>query len=247
MKISVLSSFYNGDPMIPYFMSHYSYADEIIAMFNDNGRSIDAPTEQAILSHPNARIIGFDYPENKADYAFAADNLNQTITDVDADWLISVQGDELIFPTGMGDARNVLRDASGVIIYAHLWWIYRHRTDLDLDPTLPAIWQRRHGYPGRNFFGAVKPSIVKPSAGITFSIGSHTCHAASGCPSSIRFDGAHWLNADPDMAVKRRMRGRRENVSTRSLNDGMGSHMFDITEKQIRAECESYLDAPQVF
>jgi hypothetical protein len=49
------------------------------------------------------------------------------------------------------------------------------------------------------------------------------------------------------MAVKRRLRGRRENVSTRSLNDGMGSHMFDITEKKIRAECEKYLDAPQVF
>ncbi|MBE3124471.1 MAG: hypothetical protein IMZ57_02300 [Acidobacteria bacterium] len=247
MKISVISSFYNGDPMIPYFMNHYGYADEIVAMFNDNGRAIDAPTEQAILSHPNARIVGFDYPENKADYAFAINNLNQMISKIDADWLISVQGDELIFPIGMQDVREVLRDADGVIINTWLWWIFRHRTDLDLDPTLPAIWQRRHGYPGREFFGAIKPSIVKPSAGITYSIGAHNCHAARGNLSSIRFDGAHWLNADPDMAVKRRMRGRRENVSKRSLNDGMGSHMFDITEKQILAECEKYLDAPQVF
>jgi len=247
MKISVISSFYNGDPMIPYFMSHYAYADEIIAMFNDNGRAIDAPTERAILCHPNARIVEFDYPENKADYAFAINNVNQAISRIDTDWLISVQGDELIFPVGMQDVREVLRDADGVIIDAWLWWIFRHRTDLDLDPTLPAIWQRRHGYPGREFFGAVKPSIVKPSVGITYSIGAHNCHAARGDKSSIRFDGAHWLNADPDMAVKRRMRGRRENVSNRTIKDGMGSHMFDITEKQIRAECEKHLDAPQVF
>jgi hypothetical protein len=247
MKISVLSSFYNDDPMIPYFMSHYAYADEIIALFNDNGRAIDAPTEQAILSHPNARISAFDYPENKADYAFAIENANRIISQVDADWLIHVQGDELVFPIGMRDVRETLRDADGVIIYAHLWWVYRHRTDADLDPSLPAIWQRRHGYPGREFFGAVKPAIVKPSAGITYSIGAHNCHAARGERSSVRFDGAHWLNADPDMAVKRKMRGRRENVSRRSINDGMGSHMFDITEKQIRDECEKYLDAPQVF
>jgi hypothetical protein len=247
MKISVLSSFYNGDPMIPYFMSHYSYADEIVALFNDNGRAIDAPTERAILSHPNARIVGFDYPENKADYAFAINKANQMISKIGADWLICVQGDELVFPIGMQDVRETLRDADGVIINAWLWWVYRHRTDVDLDPTLPAIWQRRHGYPGREFCGAIKPAIVKPSAGITYSIGAHNCHAARGEHSSIRFDGAHWLNADPDMAVKRRMRGRRENVSKRTIEDGMGSHMFDITEKKIREECASYLDAPQVF
>ena len=247
MKISVLSSFYNGDPMIPYFMGHYAYADEIIAVFNDNGRPIDAPTERAILNHPNARIVGFDYPENKADYAFAINYVNQTIPKIDADWLIVVQGDELIFPVGMQDARETLRDADGVIINAWLWWVYRHRTDVDLDPMLPAIWQRRHGYPGREFFGAVKPAIVKPSAGITFSIGAHDCYAARGGVSTTRFDGAHWLNADPDMAVKRRMRGRRENVSRQTIRNGMGSHMFDITEKVIREECATQLDAPQVF
>jgi hypothetical protein len=247
MKISVLSSFYNGDPMIPYFMSHYCYADEIIAMFNDNGRAIDAPTERAILSHPKARIVGFDYPENKADYAVASYVINRTIAGMDADWVVCVGGDELVFPVGMRDVREVLRDADGAIVNAWLWWVYRHGTDVDLDPMLPAIWQRRHGYPGREFFGAVKPAIVKPSAGITYSIGAHNCHAARGTVSTTRFDGAHWLNADPDMAVKRRMRGRRENVSKRTLNDGMGSHMFDITEKKIRAECAAYLDAPQVF
>lgn len=247
MKISVLTSFYNGDLMIPYFLSHYSYADEIVALFNDNGRAIDIPTERAILSHPNARIVGFDYPENKADYAFSINVCNRVIAGLDSDWTIVVSADELIFPIGMGDVREVLRDADGVIIYARLWWIYRHRTDVDLDPSLPAIWQRRHGNPDRTFFGAIKPAIVKPSAGITYTIGAHGCHAARGNPSNIQFDGTHWLNADPDMAVKRRMRGRRENVSRRSINDGMGSHMFDITEQQIRAECAKYFDAPQVF
>lgn len=233
--------------MIPFFMSHYAYADEIIAAFNDNGRAINTSTEQSILSHPNARIVGFDYPENKADYAFAINAANKIISKVDADWLIYIQGDELIFPIGMQNVREVLRDADGVIIDVWLWWVYRHRTDVDLDPSLPAIWQRRHGYPVRTFCGAIKPAIVKPSAGIVYSIGAHSCRAARGNPSSIRFDGAHWLNADPDMAVKRRMRGRRENVSRRTINDGMGSHMFDITEKVIRAECATQIDAPQVF
>jgi hypothetical protein len=247
MKISVLTSFYNGDPMIPYFLNHYSYADEIIALFNDHGIPVDAPTGKLIMSYPNVRIESFEYPQRKTDYAHAVAVLNQAVAKLECDWAIIGSADELAFPVGMGDVREVLRGASGSIIPARLWWVYRHRTDKDLDPSLPAIWQRRHGSPDRTFFGCLKPMIVRPSAGITYSIGGHNCHAARGGVSTTWFDGAHWLNADPEMAVKRRMRGRREMVSQRTLHDGMGSQFFDITERAIRAECAQFLDAPQVF
>jgi hypothetical protein len=158
-----------------------------------------------------------------------------------------VSADELVFPVGMADVRSILGAADGAIINTHLWWVYRHRTDRDLDPTLPTIWQRRHGYQDRTFFGCVKPAIVKPSAGITFSIGGHNCSALKGGISRMRFDGAHWLNADPAIAIQRRMRGRRERVSDRSQRNGMGSQHFDITEEAIVAECNKFLDAPQLF
>lgn len=247
MKISVLTSFYNGDLLIPYFLNHYSYADEILITFNDGGQPIDEPTKKLILSYPNTKIEQFSYPEGKTDYAHAIEICNRIVATLDSDWAIVVSADELIFPVGMQDVRAVLRDADGVIINAWLWWVYRHRTDKDLDPSLPIIWQRRHGYPNRTFCGCVKPVIVKPSAGITFSIGGHGCHATRGKTSNVRFDGAHWLNADPTIAIQRRMRGRRERVSERSQKDGMGSQHFDITEEAILAECESQLDDPQLF
>ena len=247
MKISVVTSFYNGDLMIPFFLSHYAYADEILVLFNDHGKAIDAPTEKLILSYPNTRITSFAYPQGKTDYAVAIENVNRVVARLDSDWAIVVSADELIFPIGMQDPRRVLRDADGAIIDTWLWWVFRHRTDRDLDPSLPTIWQRRHGYPDRTFCGCVKPVIVRPDAGITFSIGGHACSASIGNPSTIRFDGAHWLNADLDIAIQRRMRGHRENISRRSLNDGMGSQHFDITEEAIRAECAKFLDAPQLF
>ena len=247
MKILVVTSFYNGDMMIPYFMSHYAYADEIVVLFNDHGKPIDSPTEKLILSYPNARIEPFDYPHNKTDYVFATGVLNRAISKLDCDWAFAVSGDELAFPIGMQDARTVLRDADGVAIDACFWNVFRHRNDRDLDPTLPAIWQRRHGWPDRSGVGCIKRSIFKPDAGILFGIGCHSCSISRGSVSSIRFDGAHWLSADPVLSIQRRMRGRRENISKNSLASGMGSQFFDITEREIRTQCASLLDAPQLF
>ena len=247
MKISVMTSFFNGDLMIPYFLNHYAYADEIVVLFNDHEKPIDATTEKLILSYPNVRIESFTYPQIKTDYAFASSLTNRMVAKIDSDWAIVVGADELVFPVGMQDVREVLRDADGVIINTWLWWIFRHRTDVDLDPHLPAIWQRRHGSLVREGPGCIKPAIVRPSAGIKFSVGLHGCSARSGSASSIRFDGAHWLHADPTIGVQRRLRGRRENMSANTLGSGLGSHHFDITEAAERAECAKYLGAPQVF
>jgi len=235
--------------MIPYFLSHYAYADEIIVLFNDHGKPVDGPTEKLILSYPNTRIEPFDYPHNKTDYVFATGVLNRAISKLDCDWAFAVSGDELAFPVGMRDAKATLQDADGVVIKACFWNVFRHRDDKDLDPTLPAIWQRRHGWPDRSGAGCVKPSVFRPAAGVSFGIGSHTCSipVGRGVESSIRFDGAHWLSADPVLSIQRRMRGRREMVSKRTLNDGMGSQFFDITEKAIREQCDSLLDSPQLF
>jgi hypothetical protein len=248
MKISVMTSFYNGDMMIPYFMSHYAYADEIIIYFNDHGKLIDEATEKLILGYPNARIEPFDYPQNKTDYAFAVGVLNRAAAKLECDWGISVSGDELVFPVGMQDVRTVLRDADGAVINACFWNVFRHRGDKDLDPTLPAIWQRRHGWPDRSGVGCIKPTIFRPDAGISFGTGRHACSSKSnGGTSSIRFDGAHWLSADPVLSIQRRMRGRREHMSANTLTAGWGSQFFNITEREIRKQCASLLDGPQLF
>jgi len=233
--------------MIPFFLSHYSYADEILVLFNDHGDPIDAPTEKLILSYTNTRIKSFDYPQTKTDYHFAIEHCNREVAKLECDWAIVVSADELVFPIGMQETRTVLNNVDGAIIYARLWWVFRHRTDKDLDPLLPAIFQRRHGCPIREGPGCIKPLIVRPSAGITFSVGGHNCSADRGKISSIKFDGAHWLKTDISIALQRQRRGQRELISERSLEAGMGSQHFDITEDEIREECDKWLDAPQLF
>jgi hypothetical protein len=53
--------------------------------------------------------------------------------------------------------------------------------------------------------------------------------------------------ADPDLAVKRRMRGRRELQSGENIRYNWGFHNFDITEEKIRAECRAHENDPALF
>lgn len=120
-----------------------------------------------------------------------------------------------------------------------------------LTSALPVLWLRRHGDPNRTAGGNAnyqKPIIVKAGLGLWWGVGLHNyaenprVRVASG-----RFDGAHWRMADPDLAVSRRLRGRRENVSAEDIENRWSYDNFDITESEIRAECAAHLNDPQLF
>ena len=247
MKITVLSRWFNEAMLAPFFLSHYAFADEIIILLDE---ATTDGTVEIIAGYPNATIRNYRLP-GKINYGFTTELVTKAAATVKSDWIMAPDTDELVFPTGGGDVRMALGQADGNLIYADLWQVYRHATDKDLDSSWPVIRQRRHGDPNRitGPNGTYrKPIIVKSGLGIDWGPGFHRYQRNPRIKiSRTRFDGAHWMMADVDLAIARRMRGRRELQSEENLRRTWGFQNFDITEEKIRAECAMHANDPQVF
>lgn len=247
ISVSVLTRWCNDAALAPFFLNHYAWADEIVVLLNSDTTD---NTRQIIGRYRNARIVEFEFT-NGFNGREANELINNVAAELQSDWIIAVDADEFVFLADGREPREALAEADGNLMYADFWQIYRHRTELDLDPSLPALWLRRHGDPNRTAGGNAnyqKPIIVKAGLGVWWGVGLHNyAENPRVRVASIRFDGAHWRMADPDLAVARRLRGRRENVSAEDIENRWSFDNFDITESEIRTECAAHLDDPQLF
>ena len=247
MKISVISMWFNEAFLAPFFLGHYSYADKIHILLdtdtNDNTRDICA-------RYDNVEIEDFTFPDMMDDNLKII-KINEVTARETADWVFAVDADEFIFPAGGESAPAVLERQTANLLYAQMWQVYRHAADTDLDPAQSAIFQRRHGDPniktGVNAL-YVKPIIVRPEIGIVWYPGCHTFKPNEKIIiSPEKFWGAHWQMADVEMAVDRRIHGRRERQSKVNLAVGYSVLHHHITEKEIRDICTAHTSDPQVF
>ncbi len=247
-SITIVTRWCNDEMIAPFFLDHYSYADEIIILLSPETKD---KTKEIIGEFNNARIIEFEYTDGIFDGKESTDQMESVINNVTTNWIIAVDADEFVWPKGFKDIREVLSEADGNIIYCDMWQVYRHKTEMDLDPTLKAIWLRRHGDPNRTKGENArycKPVVFRSGLNLKWGIGFHAFEPNSIAQiSKIRFDGAHWMMADPELAVVRRLRGRKENVSKRNIKNQWSNNNFDITEEEIRRECEKHLNDPQLF
>lgn len=246
MKISVISRWYNEEFLAPFFLKHYSYADEVFIMLD---KTTTDKSEEIIRRYPNTQIGYFDHGGVMND-RLLADIMSDLCAKMKSDWVIYVDADEFVFPVGMENARMVLSQADGNLIETWFRWVYRHLTDADLDPTKPAIWQRRHGGKYMIVPGCsdkfMKSCIVKPETLICWTPGTHGYHESGRIQiSKTYFDGVHWQMADVENAVKRMIDGREKRLSAENIRHGWG--VRHLTEEKIRAECEGHLNDPRLF
>lgn len=247
MKITVISRWFNEAMLAPFFLSHYAFADEIIILLDE---TTNDGTAEIISRYPNAKVRNYKLP-GKINYKFTTDLVNEAAKTVTNDWIMVPDTDELIFAPGNADIRTLLNQANGNVVYADLWQVYRHRTDNNLNNSWPVIFQRRHGDPNRTVgWNAIyrKPIVVKADIGAQWWPGFHRCFTNPNIKvASVRLDGVHWIMADVNLAIARRMRGRRELQSVENLRYTWGFQNFDITEEKIRADCAAHLNDPQLF
>lgn len=238
---------YNEAFLAPFFLNHYSYADKIHLLLdadtNDDTRAICG-------RYGNVEIEDFAFPDMMDDI-LKVTKINEVAMRQNADWVFSVDADEFIFPANGESTPIALVRQTANLLYAQMWQVYRHITDADLDPERPAIYQRRHGNPnvteGINT-DYVKPIIVRPEIGIEWIIGCHGYEDNGRIKvSNEKFLGVHWQMADVNMAIDRRIKGRRQRQSKRNLEMGMTVQHHFIVEEEIRAECERHLHDPQLF
>ena len=248
MTIVVLSMWHNEETIAPFFLSHYAYADKIHLII---GGDTTDNTREICARYPNVEIDAFDMPGGLLNDALKIRKINDMASNLDCDWIMAVDADELLFPANGESASAILARQSANLLYAQMWQVYRHETEGELNPGLPAIYQRRHGdpdittHPNSDY---VKPIIVRPEVKIEWGPGCHLYRANGKIRvSADSFLGAHWQMADVNMAIDRRVQGRRKRFSEENLRMGWGGQHFTITEDEIKAECAAHAHDPQLF
>ncbi|MFC2067708.1 glycosyltransferase family 2 protein [Chloroflexota bacterium] len=247
MKIAAVTMVYNEALILPYFLRHYEYLDEIHVLYE-----IDS-TDNTIqlLNNASNVIIEYSHIKDGNDAIDKTDLINQAFYGIKADWVYAVDPDEFIFPQNE-TPHDFLKRQNYDVVRAAMFQVYRHRTDKDINPSLPTIGQRIHGDP--DVFSTaerpnkpanvlyIKPIVVRPSREIRFNPGKHSLEGNMNISPEF-YMGAHWNMADQSIAIVRRMQIKARQ-SERQKVLGMGWQHTDVTEEWIREECERHLDDP---
>lgn len=259
MRIRVITFAYNEEFLLPFFLSHYHWADDIYVAFSaSTDRSYDI-----LKAARNVSIDHFEMPDG-IDDVMKMDKLNWCMRELggDTDWFILADVDEFLWPPGDFECRTAKTILSSVpgdrdYLMGRMWNVYRHHTDSDLDPSkAPVVLQRRHGDPDRDprspnpegAQGYQKPVIIRSRCGIQIGTGCHDMydrHKHKAADES--FDGAHWAYADPAFGITRMVRDRRDHMSRANMSRGMGAHHYDKTSEKIIDRCNRSANFPQVF
>ncbi len=248
LKIAVVTMVYNEAMLLPYFLRHYSYLDEIHVLYETD--STDESLE--ILTRAPNVVIEKCHIEGGLDDIEKIKLINQAVQNTNADWVYVVDPDEFIFPPNNESPHNFLKRQVCDVVRSGMFQVYRHRDDKDLEPSLPPISQRIHGDP--NLFSTdtqadraannlyIKPNIVRPSKKLNFYPGHHHIEG-NPVPSHELYLGVHWQMADPSIAIARRI-ARKARISERNRAHRMGWQHFDITVDKIEDDCRHHLDDP---
>jgi glycosyltransferase involved in cell wall biosynthesis len=248
VKIAAVTMVYNEALILPYFLRHYSYLDEIHVLYETD--STDDSLE-ILMQAPNV-VIEKGHIEGGLDDIEKVNLINKAVQRTKADWVYVVDPDEFVFPPNNESPHNFLKRQSCKVVRSGMFQVYRHRNDRDLDPSLAPVPQRTHGDPdlfstekqanraSNNVY--IKPNIVRPSKGIRFLPGHHQIKGDPQTSPEL-YVGAHWQMADSSIAIARRME-RKARVSERNRAHQMGWQHFDISVEKIKEECERHLDDP---
>ncbi|MDR1490402.1 MAG: glycosyltransferase family 2 protein [Desulfovibrio sp.] len=252
-SVEIITMWYNEAFLAPFFLAHYAWADRITLLFDED--STDASRDIA-KAYANVKVTPFRFPDMMDD-ELKADLINKQYRRSNCDWVLSVDADEFAFykqgDEFCYDLRPFLAENPGHDLFVvTLYQIYRHRSDQTVDPSLPAVPQRRHGDP--NITGGInalynKPILARSGLDMSWGPGCHeyVSHGKPLAVSPLCLQGAHWAMADPDFAVERRVKNRRERQSRNNLVKQMTVQHHNITVKSIMAEFALHANDPQLF
>ncbi len=253
MKISIVSAWYNEALLAPFFLRHYDYVDEIHIIF-DVATTDD--TLGILARDPRVTVHPIEYPGglNWLDKQAAVNKVYGSLTG--NQWVFVVDADEFLYKQNFTDLHDYLRISTifgNQIMWARLYHVFRHFTDVDLDYSKPPLLQRRHGCPeepeGVQFMPTkayVKPIVIRAGLNPNWDCGCHQFSNPELKVAKERMDGAHWHMADPTLAVKRRV-GTMHRLHPDMITGGLGVQNHHVTEEGLLLECANNMHHPKVI
>lgn len=239
MTVWVLSAWHNEAALAPFFLSHYWWADRIVLLIGSD--TIDA-SRSIVSKYGNAEVRPVEFPGGLLDDGIKIEVFNSVTPGLPADWVIAVDADEFVFAPRFEDVRAFLaRQGKASVVEVGMWQVYRHVTECDLDESLPAVPQRRHG---RVVWHHFKPCVVRPEARIAWEVGHHGIrpnqHVRLAKESLL---AVHWAFAEAEIAIGRYIEGRSKRMTQRNRDNSWGFHTHR-TKESILQECRDHRDDP---
>jgi hypothetical protein len=254
MKVEVISFMYNEEFLLPFFLEHYSWADKINVIFDQDSND---NTLRLLESNSKVRIIPFKFPDMMDD-ALKVKKINEVYKDLKScDRILLVDADEFIFID-----KNQLEKLRYPIVNVKLFNVYRHVSESNLDINKPIREQRSHGTFDKMYN---KPIIARTGLNVAWDIGNHSVDKLDLISSinrqfskkvlkqtffrghDCRVIGAHWANADSCFCVDRRVKHRRDRQSKFNLSHKITLHQHNITEQSVLDECKMHENDPEVL
>jgi len=250
--ITVITAWYNEEFLASLFLRHYSFADRIVVLLDEgtSDNTID------MMTGFRMRNIGNDIPDididikvlkmpDGMDDKLKQKQINDEYKSIDDGWVIIVDADEFISIPDQG-LDEYLNMVTADVVKVDYFQMYQHKTEIPLNRTEPIFFQRSHGK--RNGFERwKKPSVVRAGKGFAWSVGHHEIDADKEQIYSEMLSGAHLYMSDVDLAIERRIYGRKNRMSKVNYKSGLSAHNFNITEQDIIDECIKNMDCPKVF
>jgi hypothetical protein len=254
-KVQVLSFIYNEEYLLPFFLKHYDWVDQINVIYDKDSND---DTLNILESNPKVKVIPFKFPDMMDDI-LKVKKVNEEYKKIrHCNRILLVDADEFIFVD-----KAKVEAIKHPIINVKLYNVYRHTSESDLDVNKPIKDQRRHGYFEKMYN---KPIIVNTCLDILWGPGNHTITrtprslsnlhkktkniiTGQRCATAVDCNiiGAHWANADPCFCVDRRVKGRRDRQSKYNLEHHLTVHCHNITEESVLAECIIHENELMIF
>ncbi len=261
MKIEIITSMYNEEFLLPFFLKHYAWVDRINVIYDEDSTD---NTLNILKATKNVNILPFSFP-NLKDEDLRIKKTNSVYMKLhECDWVLLPDADEFIFIK-----RSDFNKINSSVVSAKLFNIYRHITEKDLNIGKPIREQRRHGVFEKLYN---KPIIVKSGLNIEWTPGLHNIVTGIGVVRKIKKSGvfkkikrktnflinnsiindygiigAHWSNADVSFCVDRRIKAGRDRQSKVNLKKKYGIQNHGIVEEDVLNECREHQNDPMVF
>lgn len=254
LQIEVITMMYNEAVLAPLFMRHYApWADTLTVFYSESSDGTRQVLETAAVEcrAKSLAIMPFEFPDGFDD-KLKINCLNRAVRESSADFVVCVDADEFVhpWPFDQTEARKALEKETGNVVRCSMFNVYRHSTEKDIDPTIPPLFQRRHGPVEDGQEGRLrefdKPCIVRPDSWPTFELGCHSVRMPYPEWSNSIWRGVHWGKAD-HFCLNRYVRDRRDRLSETNRHYGFGIKHFTLTEETIRAELKAHENDPQLF